>query len=153
MTDTTTLEAAKEVENDVVHVIQSSYHYLDGSNRPVQDDTVMDEEGWFGDAESAAHRAHQLNEQNREHYEADMARQKRDRDARIARAEESNREAAVLRANGIAKNDLDVPAPFVPTPFEDYRPDSHTVYAAIQMRRSDHDGIAQAFAAKADDEG
>lgn len=130
---------------NVVHVIQSTYHSRDEDGRPTATDSILENEGWFADAESAAIRCAQLNEQNRSIYDVAMSRAKRDRESKIAAAEQTNREAAILRANGIEKPSVYVPAEFVPTPFEGYVPDhSHTSYAVMSIDRSDHDGIAQA---------
>lgn len=130
---------------DVVHVIQSAYHYLDADNRPRTDEQILEEDGWFADPESAALRCGQLNAKNRALYDVAMSRAKRERDVKIQAAETANREAAVLRANGMHKTDVKVPPPFEPVPFEEYRPDhGHTTYEVVEIRRSDHDGIARA---------
>lgn len=129
----------------VVHVIQSAYHYRDIDNRSATDYLILEEEGWFAHPASAAMRCDQLNAQNRKLYDVAMARAKRDREAKILAAETSNREAAILRANGMSKPDVTVPKDFVPVPFDEYRPEhGHTTYEVVPITRSDHDGIARA---------
>jgi hypothetical protein len=129
----------------VIHVIESSYHYTDADGRPAVDHSIEEDEGWFANAESATIRSEQLNAQNRALYDVEMDRRKRERDAKILAAETSNREAAVLRANGFEKADVRVPEPFESVPYEQWRPDRvHTTFAVIEMKRSDHDGIARA---------
>lgn len=129
----------------VVHVIESSYRYRDADNYDASVEKILEDEGWFADEKSARIRCEQLNAQNRKLYDVTMARLKRQHDAKIAAAEETNREAAILRKAGINKRDVAVPAPFVPTPFDDYVPEAgHTTYDVLPIRRSDHDGIAQA---------
>lgn len=129
----------------LVHVIQSAYHYRDADNYPTTEEKILEDEGWFADVASAGVRCDQLNAQHRALYDVAMARAKRERDAKIAFAVTANREAALLRANGLEKKDVIVPDEFVPTPFENWAPGhSHTVYEVIEIRRSDHDGIATA---------
>lgn len=133
-----------DVDPGVVHVIQSEYHYRDVDNRPVVDESILDEEGWFHDVASAQQRTDQLNEQNRRLYDLEMARARRNRDQKIADAEQANREAEILRAAGVDKALVAVPTPFEPIPFEQYTPDSFTKYRVLAMRRSELDGIAGA---------
>lgn len=129
----------------LVRVIQSIYHYRDADNYPTTEEKILEDEGWFADAASAGIRCEQLNAQHRKLYDVAMARAKRERDAKIAAAETANKEAALLRANGLDKKDVIVPDAFVPTPFGSWAPGhSHTVYEVIEIRRSDHDGIATA---------
>jgi len=139
------LDAGPGDDVNVVHVIQSSYHYRDQDNYPKSDDAIMDDEGWFADAGAAAIRCEKLNAQNRVLYDSTMATRKRERDAKIQKAEQHNLEAGVLRAAGIPKDDVAVPTAFVAPPFETYSPDHpHTSYEVMEIRRSDHDGIARA---------
>lgn len=134
------MNPADENDTTVVHVIQSTYLYRDADNRPVTEESIMEEEGWFGDSSSAAVRCAQLNAHNRVHYDVAMARARRERDAKILAAETANREASILRANGMQKRDVVVPKPFVPIPFEAYTPEhGQTVYAVITITRSEHD--------------
>lgn len=139
------MNPADDTDTSVVHVIQSTYHYRDVDNRPTSDDTILEDEGWFADAASAAARCDQLNAQNRAHYDVAMARARRERDAKILAAETANREAAILREHGMAKKDIPVPKPFEPVPFEQYVPEhGHTTYEVLPITRSEHDGIARA---------
>lgn len=143
MTEST--NPAVGVDASLVYVLQSTYHYRDIDNYPTSDDSILEEEGWFADAATAKLRCDQLNAQNRALYDVAMARAKRERDAKIKAAEATNQEAAILREHGIAKNDVPVPAPFVPTPFEQYRPEGgHTTYEVLAITRSDHDHLAPA---------
>jgi hypothetical protein len=136
-----------------VHVIRSSYHHRDVDNRPTVDEQIVEDEGWFADSASAAVRCEQLNANDRALHASDMDRRRRDRDAKIAAAETANREAAILRANGMPKDDIPVPKEFTPTAFEDWRHERpHTVFEVIEIRRSDHDGMARAAKPKSEDE-
>jgi hypothetical protein len=136
---------ATAVDSTVVHVIQSSYHYRDRDNHPTRDEELVEEEGWFADAASAAARCDQLNAQNHTHYLTSMASRKREHDTKVPRAEQHNLEAAAIRGAGLKKDDVAVPPPFVPVPFEKFLAGtSYTSYEPLQIRRSDHDGIARA---------
>lgn len=141
-------------DDTVVYVIQSSYHYRDPDNRAKCDEELLVEEGWFADAASAAVRCEQLNARNRSYYETSMAARKRSHDAKIREAEKANREAAAIRAAGMAKADVAVPPPFEPEDYETFVSQSNpTTYEAIAVRRSDHDGIARAGASAPADAG
>lgn len=129
----------------VVHVIQSSYHSRGGDGQPVVTSQILRDEGWFDDPTSAQTRSAQLNAQNRALYDVEMARAEREHNAKISAAQERNREAKILRDNGVHKRDVPVPKPFVAVPFEDFVPDrAYTTYEVLTISRSEHDGIAQA---------
>lgn len=132
-------------DNTVVHVIQSTYHHRDENNRQVSDDSLMDDEGWFADLASATTRCDQLNAKNQAFYATRMATLQREREAAIRIAETKNLEAAAIRKAGLPKDDVAVPPPFEPETFEAFfAKSSHTSYAPLEIRRSDHDGIAPA---------
>ena len=140
-----TIQVDVDATSAVVYVIQSSYHYRDQDNYPKTDEVLEDDEGWFADAESAAARCDQLNAPKRTHYENVMASEKRDHGVKIELARQKNREAAVLRAGGIAKTDVKVPKPFEPDVFEAFLSrSSYTVHEPVAIRRSDHDGLVRA---------
>lgn len=137
--------ANTDSDADVIHVIQSAYHYRDQDNHPKTDETLLDDEGWFADTASAAARCDQLNAQNRTHYDTQVAADEREHAAKIRKAEQLNREAAAIRAGGMTKTDVPVPSAFVPETFEKFLSrSSHTSYEPLEIRRSDHDGIARA---------
>lgn len=106
----------------VVHVIQSTYHHRDVDNYPTSEGKILEDEGWFADAASAGFRCDQLNAQSKAHYDVAMARAARERAAKIQAAETANREAAILRANGMQKKDVLVPTPEAPSPRSAPRP-------------------------------
>lgn len=133
-----------EQEPRVVHVIRSTYHYEDGDRRRQTDETVMEEEGWFDDAASAAARCEQLNAQTRRLYDVQMDRARRERQGKIDAAVRTNAEVEILRANGMDRKPVPVPSVFVPVPFEEWFPESCTTYSVETMSRSEHDGIARA---------
>jgi FAD/FMN-containing dehydrogenase len=137
----------------VVHVIQSCFYYRDQDNYPKCDEDLVADEGWFADNESAAARCEQLNARNRAFYDTSMATKKRAHDRSIQEAERKNLEAAAIRAAGMQKSDVAVPKPFVPETFERFFAQSnHTVFEPVQIRRSDHDGIARARTADSGDD-
>jgi len=143
---TTNADAAGAAEVlQTVLVIQSSHVYRDLDNHPACEDKILEEEGWFAHRPAAEKRCDELNDRNRRLYDVAMAREAREVDAKIRAAKATNREAAILRANGIPKQDVPVPAEFVPVPFERYTPaGSYTTYDVVEIPRSDHDGIAPA---------
>ena len=144
MNDSTTPDATDGAAS-AVHVIESTFHYDGPDGRPTTDVSVVVDEGWFEDLASANVRREQLNDRLRRAHASDMERARRDRETKIATAEQTNREAAILRANGIDKPDVPVPSPFTPTPFERYVPQhSFTTYEVVQIHRSELDGIASA---------
>jgi hypothetical protein len=150
MNDSTTPEVTGDTSTaaNAVHVIQSTFHYRDADGRPVTEEQVMVDEGWFDDIASAIVRREQLSDQNRRLYELDMDKARRDREAKIATAEQTNAEVAVLRENGFAKEFVQVPTVFVPMPFEEYLPErSFTTYDVVEIHRSEFDGIASAAGA------
>lgn len=150
-TEPNTIQAPTGNPPSPVYVIQSTFHYRDADHRPVTDEQVLVDEGWFEDVESATVRRDQLNAQNRRLYDVDMERARRDREAKIAAATRTNAEVAVLRQNGFDRQFVDVPAGFEPVPFEDYRPDrSFTTYEVVAIHRSELDGIASAAGATKD---
>lgn len=141
-------------DDAVVYVIQSNYHYRDQDNYAKCDEELLAEEGWFAEAASAAVRCEQLNAQNLSYYETSMAARKRGHDAKIREAEKTNREAAAIRAAGMAKADVAVPPPFEPEGYEKFvAQTNHTTFEAVAVRRSDHDGITRAGAARSEDVG
>lgn len=136
-------------ENTLVHVILATYHYRDDSGRLSTSDTLLEGEGWFAEADAARVRADALNAQNLSMYTLAMERSKRDRDAKILAAETANREAAILRANGMPKKDVPVPAAFVPTPFHEFVPEhAYTTYAVKTMTQSEHDVLSASVSDK-----
>jgi hypothetical protein len=163
MPDSTTPEARPDAElvveaeldtvstDAVVYVIQSNYHYRDLDNHPKTDEELLDDEGWFADKASAVTRCQQLNAQNLAYYDTSMAIKKRAHDATIRHAEKKNLEAAAIRAAGLKKDDVPVPPAFVPETFEKFLSvGNHTIYEPVEIRRSDHDGIARAVATEDD---
>jgi hypothetical protein len=129
----------------VVHVIQSSYHHTDRDNRRVSTDEILTDEGWFVDRASAQIRCAQLNAKHQAFYTTRMDILKRERQTAIRAAEKKNREAAAIRGAGMSKSDVPVPAPFTPESFADFfSKTSYVSYEPIEIRRSDHDGIARA---------
>lgn len=137
--------ATVDTTDPVVYVIQSSFNYRDPSNHPKSDEDLVVLEGWFADRASAAVRCTQLNARNHAYYDACMATKARERDVAIRVAQQKNQEAAAIRAAGMLKADIAVPSPFVPETFEKFFSGSnHTTYEPVEIRRSDHDGIARA---------
>jgi hypothetical protein len=132
--------------NPVVFVIQSRFNYRDQDNRPAYDEVLADDEGWFSERDSADIRCEQLNARNRVYYDTAVSSKAREHTLKIRDAEKKNLEAAAIRAAGMTKLDVPVPADFVPETFEKFFAQSnHTTYAAIEIRRSDYDGIARAL--------
>ncbi|MET0887246.1 MAG: hypothetical protein ABWX92_12415 [Mycetocola sp.] len=160
-TTTTAADAAPDTEVDpelsaadaVVYVIQSYFHYRDQDNYPKCDEELVTDEGWFADSDSAAARCEQLNARNQAFYDASMDAKRRSHETSIREAQRKNMEAAAIRAAGMPKEDVAVPAPFVPETLAKFLARSnHTVYEPVQIRRSDHDGIARARTADPGDD-
>lgn len=141
----TVVDLTERIEDDTVYVIQSCYHYRDVDNYPKVEEELQVDEGWFASRFAADLRCEYLNARNRSGYNNAVAAQKRAHDAKIAKAELANREAAAIRSAGMNKPDVPVPAPFVAQSFERYLSESsYTSYESIAIKHSDHDGLARA---------
>ncbi len=129
-------------DDERIHVIQSRYDYRDADGRPVTSITLERDEGWFTDEATANARRDRLNHNDFALYEIAMARARREREAKIAAAEATNREHEILRAHGIDKRDVKVPEPFQPIPYEDYVPEhGRTRYEVVRLTRSEHEAL------------
>ena len=135
--------------NNRVFVIESSYHFRDRDNRDVTEDEILVNEGWFADKASAEIRRDQLNASSRTLYDQAIEAEERTQNEKIRRAKEFNREAAVLRDAGMTKADIVVPPAYTPPTYERFlNSTNHTSHTVVEVSRADHDGIAQAIAAK-----
>ncbi|ROR76013.1 hypothetical protein SAMN06295974_3841 [Plantibacter flavus] len=139
------IETADDFDDKIVHVIESRYHYRDDDNYPVVKDEIQVDEGWFSTPESAQARCDYLNTRHIAGYNASVDAARRAHEAKIQRAELANQEAAVIRAAGLNKADVRVPPPFVAESLASFRSGtSYTVYEVVEIKHSDHDGLARA---------
>lgn len=144
---------------ETVHVIQSSYNYRDVDNYPKTDDEVMEDEGWFASRQAAQDRVDELNQNNVKLWESEQERLRRAHNAKIAVARQHNREAEAIRAAGMRKADVPVPATYVVEPFEAFmrKATSYTGYSVLEISRAEtdarpHDGEEQADEVQAEGE-
>lgn len=130
-----------------VLMIMSTYHSHDADNRPTSEDILLEEEGWFADRTSADRRVEELNARTDALYNTEVDRLRRAHEQKTRAAKQHNREAAAIRAAGMRKADVPVPAPFEPPTKERVLAHtSYTAYEVIKVERSELDALAAAKA-------
>ena len=127
-------------QKDTVLMIRAYHHSRDRDNRPVTEDTLLEEEGWFADRPSAERRAAELNSRTDALYDGEVDRLRRAHETKLREARQYNREAAAIRAAGMSKKDVPEPGPFEPPTRERVLSGtSHTSYEVEEVERSELD--------------
>lgn len=126
--------------DEIVHVIQSNYHYTDQDGRRAVESGIVEDEGWFAGREAAQARADTLGRASLTFYEGEVERLRRVHDAGVAAARAQNEEIKILRNAGVDKDFVEVPGDFEPPAFEAFnRGRSYTTYEVVELRRSEID--------------
>lgn len=139
MTNTDQTRAPEET----IYAITSTHRHDGYDGRPTEDIEIEEDEGWFCSEESAQARVDQLNQALQRSYELDEDRNRREREKERRAAQHLNKEAEAIRAAGMKKADVKVPAPYTPRSFEQWArtKDSLTTHQVITLTRSEHDRI------------
>lgn len=126
---------------DTVFVIVESWTHDGYDQNPVEQESLLEAEGWFATREAAQARADQLDRPlHLAHAEDEQKRADR-RAAEIAEAEDHNRGVDVLLAAGFDRSHVKVPAPYVQRDFQTWLASrsSHSVHLVTEVERSRFD--------------
>lgn len=128
--------------DDLVHVIITAHRH-EGPHGVVEDSSLNAAQGWFSTREAAQARVDQLDAVLRRAHAVDQERRAARREAEREAALQLNREAAILRDNGVDKADVPVPDHAVPQPFEDWVAAKVPVstHRVESLTRSEHDAL------------
>lgn len=128
--------------DELVHVIVTTHRH-ESETGIVEDERLNAEQGWFATAEAAQARVEQLNAVLRRAYEADEDRRVAILQQRRDLVLQHNREAAILRDNGIDKADMAVPREPSRTSFENWMAAKVPIstHSVRSLTRSEHDAL------------
>lgn len=127
--------------DDIVHVIVSLHTHEGHDGRPVTQEELLEDEGWFASSDDAASRAAQLNARLENLHQQDDMRRRREHTLLERTYKQELKEFEILTAAGIRKRKPQPPRPYEPVSFARFVASlpSSTSYEVRAISRSEHD--------------
>lgn len=127
--------------DDVVHVIVSLHTHEGHDGRPVTEEELVEDEGWFASPDDAASRAARLNTRLEGLHKQDDDRRRREHASLERSYRQELKEFEILAAAGVRKRRPQPPRPYEPVPFDRFVASlpSSTSYEVRAVPRSEHD--------------
>lgn len=103
-----------------IWVIEKTQHSRNQDNYAVEETGLEIDEGYFLTQEAAQQRANELGGPTQIKYQALVEQEKKAHQALTRSIRRHNKEAAAIRAAGMAKADQSLPEPYVPKTFQQF---------------------------------